>query len=319
VRVTVVYTPDAGNGECSDVELAAWISAAGHWARFVPRDDEEALSAALDDVGDLVAVAGGDGSVRSVGQRLLERRMRTPLAILPLGTANNIATCLHLPRDCETLIQGWAEARPFPFDVGRVETPWGSSLFFEGCGFGAVARSIAALTLVEPPPEEEGTKRELLRDLRVTREILADHPLHECAVTIDGREMDGRYAVVEIMNIATLGANLALAPDASPHDAWLDVVLVDERARLVLRDYLTSRLEGADVGDAGPDLPRHRARRVRVAWDGSRVHVDDQLQPSEEAAAAGVYWDGPMSLSIDVSLTPGVLTVLLPPASAGAR
>lgn len=318
MRVTVVYNPDAGNGECCDTDLAAWISAAGHWARFVPKDDEDALSAALEDVGDLVAVAGGDGSVRSVGQQLLDRRMRTPMAILPLGTANNIATCLQLPRDCEALIHGWADARPMPFDVGRVDTPWGSSIFFEGCGFGAVARSIAALTLVEPPPEAEGTVGELLRDLRVTREILVDHPLHECTVTVDGRKMDGRYAVVEVMNIATLGANLALAPEASPHDAWLDVVLVDERARLVLRDYLTRRLEGADGDDAMPDLPRHRSRRIRLAWDGSRVHVDDQLQPSEEAAAAAVYWEGPLSLSIDVSLTPGALTVLLPKAPSAA-
>jgi diacylglycerol kinase (ATP) len=310
MRVTVVHNADAGSGALTDAELEHWIEAAGHTSTLVPRDDGDALTAALRDPGDLVVVAGGDGSVRSVGERLATAGSGVPLAILPMGTANNVATSLGIGTDHEALIAGWAHGRRQPFDVGRVSAPWGSSLFFEACGFGSIARAMSALAPIDAPPAVEGQGEELERDLRVTRELLADHPLHDCRVTLDGRVVTGRFAVVEAMNIPMIGANIALAPHASTCDGLLDIVLVDDHARLRLRDYLTARLEGH--GQVLVELPVYRARKVHIAWEGCRVHVDDEIRPSEEAAAASAYWSGPLSLELDVGIIPAALTVLVP-------
>src|SRR5690606_29015692 len=257
--------------------------------------------------GDLVVVAGGDGSVRSIAQRLLAARATVPLTILPAGTANNVAMSHGIGSDYEALVHGWARGRRVPLDVGRVETPWGDSVWIEACGFGAIARTMGALTSV-PSPSDGSTEDELRRDLRVTRELLVDHPLHRCRLWLDGEATTGEYAVVEVMNIPTIGANVALAPGASSCDGLLDVVTVDQASRVRLRDYLTARLDGRVSPPL--DLPVRRARRVCLAWEGTRIHVDDEVQPDEESSAAGRYWGPQQGVTIEIGVLPGALALL---------
>ncbi len=308
MRLTVVHNPKAGNGSAL-ADLERWIAAAGHQGAVVDADDASALADALRDPGDFVVVAGGDGSVRLIAQRLLAARTPVPLAILPAGTANNIATSHGIGRDYEGLVHGWSRGRRVPLDVGRVRTPWGESVWIEACGFGAIARTVGALTPV-PSSADGDTEDELLRDLRVTRELLVDHPLHECRLTLDGEEFAGEYCIVEVMNIPSIGANLALAPEASASDGLIDVVVVDQEARLALRDYLTARLDGDDAPDLA--LPVRRARHVTVAWEGSRIHVDDEVQPDEESSASGRYWGPDRGVALEIDVLPGALTLLVP-------
>jgi diacylglycerol kinase (ATP) len=78
---------------------------------------------------DLVIVAGGDGTVgKSV--RWLKHR-ETPIAILPLGTANNIARSLGIVGDLESLLSRFATAPVRSLDVGRAIGPWGKRMFLE--------------------------------------------------------------------------------------------------------------------------------------------------------------------------------------------
>ena len=83
-------------------------------------------------------MAGGDGTVGKVARRLIGSR--TPLAILPMGTANNIANTLGITgRSLEQLIKGWNTARCINFDAGVAKGPWGSRCFIEGFGTGLFA------------------------------------------------------------------------------------------------------------------------------------------------------------------------------------
>ena len=56
------------------------------------------FKAALGENWDLVLVAGGDGTVAKVARCLVDRDIahRIPIAILPVGTANNIARSLGI-------------------------------------------------------------------------------------------------------------------------------------------------------------------------------------------------------------------------------
>jgi diacylglycerol kinase family enzyme len=58
-----------------------------------------------------------------------------PVAVLPTGTANNIARSLGLlKRPFEELVDGWREARRVRLDVGIASGPWGQRYFVEGLG-----------------------------------------------------------------------------------------------------------------------------------------------------------------------------------------
>jgi diacylglycerol kinase (ATP) len=81
---------------------------------------------------DLVLVAGGDGSVSKVACRLVAMSSKVPLAVLPLGTANNFARSLGFCLSAKELIEQLNDGRCDTFDVGLARGPWGKRYFFEG-------------------------------------------------------------------------------------------------------------------------------------------------------------------------------------------
>ena len=102
MRVTLIHNPQAGGEDYSRERLLKLIRAAGYEAVY--HSSKEDFGAALKDPGDLVAVAGGDGTVRKVAMQTIE--IGVPIAILPMGTANNISKSLGITSPDEELIQG---------------------------------------------------------------------------------------------------------------------------------------------------------------------------------------------------------------------
>jgi diacylglycerol kinase family enzyme len=135
MKVTLIHNPDAGSTDesCAD-DLANSIRAAGH--SVTCRSCRSAgWENALLEPSDLVAVAGGDGIVGTVAKRMIGKSV--PITVLPMGTANNIASTLGLtgiPND--DLIRGWGSARRIQLDLGTARGPWGKRYFIEGLGLG---------------------------------------------------------------------------------------------------------------------------------------------------------------------------------------
>ena len=124
MQVTLIHNPDAGgDNRPSGDDLLELIHKAGHSATFQSSKDAS-WDKALEKASDLVAVAGGDGMVGQVAKRMIGRRI--PIAILPMGTANNIATSLGVKNlGIDELIFGWTSARRVKFDVGNAKGPSG--------------------------------------------------------------------------------------------------------------------------------------------------------------------------------------------------
>ena len=306
VRVTIVHNPDSGEGNVSGSDLRSMVAANGYDATYVSTTDPRSVTEALAAPSDLVVAAGGDGTVRQVAHHLLGRDL--PFTILPMGTANNLGTTLGLVGAPASLIAGWATGRRERLDVVLVSGCCGPRFAIEGVGIGPVASTIAALSqLTDREARADRVQDELRRDMKVLREIVADCPAHPCQVTLDHRDLSGTYLAVEAMNIRSVGPNVELAPDADPFDGQFDVVLVANDQRANLRDYLTAKLEGID---SPPWLPSHRGRELHIRWNGSRVHIDDEIWPDERHAAHGLCW--PSQVDLDLRLSADPLTVLVP-------
>ena len=71
---------------------------------------------------DRVVVAGGDGTINQAVQVLVE--LGLPLAIIPAGTANNLARTVGLPLDLEGATAVAAGSHRRPVDLGRVNGRW---------------------------------------------------------------------------------------------------------------------------------------------------------------------------------------------------
>jgi len=128
VRVTLLQNPKAGRAEFSKKKLKRTLRAAGHKVTY-QSTRERGWKKSLANSKNLVVVAGGDGTVGKVAQRLIGHR--TPLAILPTGTANNLARSLGFTDSVQESIEQLRNGQPVGFDVGVARGPWGERYFFE--------------------------------------------------------------------------------------------------------------------------------------------------------------------------------------------
>jgi diacylglycerol kinase family enzyme len=232
---------------------------------------------------DLLVAAGGDGTVRRAAAAIAGTD--TALAILPAGTANNIAKSFGIGGSIPDLIEGWRNARRVPLDLGVVRGVWGESRFLESVGVGLIPAGIAAME-AEPRRDEQSADAELARAVGEFEEVLSRLQPRRWSVTVDGAELHEDLLLLEVLNIRSVGPNLVLSPDANPSDGVFSVVAAGEGHRQSLVEYLRCRIKGEEGSLA---LPTRQARRIEIqGWD--LMHVDDEVRrpPSMAAVTIGI-------------------------------
>jgi diacylglycerol kinase (ATP) len=284
VRITLLHNPDAGDDEQPSREkLIRLIRDRGHHVVYQSSAAEN-WESALKTPGEIIAAAGGDGLIGEVAKILIGRDV--PIAVLPMGTANNVAKCLGLmDRPLEELIAGWTKSERMKFDVGVASGPWGSKHFIEGLGIGLFAQTMHRLDARDNAnlAHAYDTEEKLTSALELLRERLASRSLKTLKLDLDGCDLSGDYFLVEVMNIKCIGPNLNLAPKADPSDGILDVVLLAKGEEEKLSDYLSACIEGKHCS---PNLTARRGRRLQMEWEGSVIHIDDEVWPADGSSVS---------------------------------
>lgn len=307
MRVTLIHNPGAGRTDKRGAkELVALIEEAGHAVTYQSAKDDD-WHAVLERRADLVVAAGGDGTVGRVARRLAGRNV--PMAALPAGTANNISRTLGLTEGApEELVRGWEAARRVRLDVGMAEGPWGRRSFVESVGVGLFA---ALLARSDEKPQAKKPKRAKGKHAgkavdgalrRLSEQAEACEAL-EIAARLDGKDISGRYLLLEAVNLRYVGPSLFLAPDAEPGDGLLDVVLVGETERPRLIQYLD---RWQDNRERLAVLPTLRGRKLELEWSGVPLHIDDKLRPKKSADP------GEVAGMVQVSVGGAAVEFLLP-------
>lgn len=286
MRATLLHNPKAGgDAAASRDDLLAWLERAGVEAVYVNSKKDD-LDAALEDPGALVVAAGGDGTIAKAARRLAGRGI--PLAILPFGTANNIARSLGIDGDAERLVAALG-AVPFGdlprrrLDVGVARARWGERRFVEGAGAGLIAALLAADEHGEKATKDhtDDPEHRIALGLELLRRVAGEMPARRWRVTADGHTLTGEFVMVEAVNVRSLGPRVRLAPDADPGDGKLDLVLVRESQR----DALLAYLDRVAVGETlDPPVRVRRVHSVRIAGEPAsfeHFHLDDKRWPKE--------------------------------------
>lgn len=258
------------------------------------------FSLALAFPGDLVVCAGGDGTVRQLGLALLGRA--TPLMILPLGTANNIARSLGIQDSAKKLIARITTARRTLFDAGVVNGPWGRTAFLESFGLGLFPRVLEADQNEAHPVHRKVAKLEgVVRGCAMFRDILRDTLPVEVMLRVDGKNASGKYIAVQVMNIPFVGPNLSFAPQIDVADSKLDVVLIKESHRELLDAHLAKRIAGRR---SALNFPVLRGSEIEIEFDASLASLDDGLWPDRKAKTMREV------KKVTITVQPGALHVL---------
>ena len=291
VNVWILCNENAGRGLAAE-DLVRLVEQAGHTVAGVAKQYDERTPLPARDL-DLMVAAGGDGTVAAAAS--LAASSSVPLAILPLGTANNIATSLGLTCAVPELIAGWASARRVPFDLGRVRSATKDWTVVEGVGGGLVPEGIARAESAHKSRGEVDPADEVAASVRVFRDALDHLAPRAWTLTIDGEPISELLLLVEVLNIRSVGPNLVFGPDADPSDGYLEVVMAQECHREELRAYLDRRAAGHDTRLT---LPTRRAREVVIATC-SELHIDARRIDTREL--------GPVAIRIE----PKAITVLV--------
>jgi diacylglycerol kinase (ATP) len=267
VKVALIYNSSAG-GSWTPAELRKEIEAAGHEIVAMFEPDDDPLKRVPSDA-EVVAVAGGDGTVGRLAMKLAGGHL--PLAILPGGTANNIATSLGLTGTVAELAAGWRLDRRLRLDLGVVGGPFPARRFVESIGFGLVTRGIHLMDSEDH--EESDPKAMLHKALRRFLEVLRHLPVRQCRTVLDGEVREEELLVAQVLNIPAVGPGLLLGDDVDPSDGLFDLVTAGEAERPLIERYLHDRIEGRH---ATLRLPTRRVRRVELTgWPF--VHIDDEI------------------------------------------
>jgi diacylglycerol kinase (ATP) len=295
VRVTLFHNPTAGDTPLTADELQSILSDAGYQVRY--QSMQKDWRSALDDVGDLAIVAGGDGTVAKIAIGVADTD--TPLAVLPLGTANNVGKALGVFGDVRDLVASWRDAPRRAIDIGVVSGPFGEERFLEAVGSG-VFGELVRRGRAEVDDASAIVHRETDRALQLLASILRDAAAAEWEIELDDHDLSGSYIGVEAMNIPFAGPNIPLAGAADPGDSELDVVLLRDEDRSRLLDYVVGRVQSASA--LMPSLDVRRGRRIRmVPPAGWPLRIDDELVDLADDAD---------SRAIGILLRPGVVQVV---------
>jgi diacylglycerol kinase family enzyme len=275
MKVTLIYNPTAGDDSRPTAgQLAALIKEAGYEVR-VQSTHDEGWSKVLKKKARLVAVAGGDGTVGKVARRLIDSSM--PIAVLPMGTANNISKSLGIGgHPLWQLIRGWKRAKETRFDAGIASGPWGSRYFIEGVGVGLLAQTMPAMGENKTMEHLPGGEERVTYALQCLRDTLEESKPMKVNALLDGKDISGKYLLFEAMNKRFIGPNLFLAPHTNPGDGMLDIVFVGEKDRKKLARYLAKWQEGQPWPS---DLGVGRGKHLQIEWTGFPLHLDDKVWP----------------------------------------
>ena len=286
MRTLLLHNPKAGAGGHTEKELLAALKVGGMRSSYCSTKSAEFPDILTKKV-DQYVVAGGDGTIAKVLTKLPDRSR--PVAIVPLGTANNIARSFGVAGTPQELAERFTAESLRRLDIGRVTGPWEDAAFVEAVGIGTLAAAMAHKSASDRP----SGSRKIIRGRETLVRTLKAQKAFDMEIELDGSARHGRFLAVEILNTPSSGPALPLAPGADPGDGWFDVLLVGEDDRAAFTAWLESpQHESPDFGKT------IRARRIEFIWNGEPLRIDDELPDKVEEPAKVVITVQPVPVQV---------------------
>ena len=227
--------------------------------RFTSRAGEAVELAQLSAGYDLVCCLGGDGTLSEVtsGLMALKPEQRPPIGYFPLGTANDVATTLKLPKnDPAAVARRIAEGSPMAWDVG----------VFGGDRYFTYVAAFGAFTDVSyETPQQSKQALGHLAYLLEGMNRLPKLPHYRARVELDGEAVEGDYIFGGVTNSTSVAGLVKLDPElVALDDGLFEVALVKYPATLADLNALVSQAVSKNY--KGEMLSITKARRVRFTF-----------------------------------------------------
>lgn len=262
-RLFFIINPVAGRGMYKQGlgEALFTLHSAGYepTLRFTSRAGEAVELAQLAAGYDLVCCLGGDGTLSEVTSGLmhLPAEERPPIGYFPLGTANDVATTLKLPKnDPAAVARRIAEGASRAWDIGR---------FGEDKYFTYVAAFGAFTDVSYETPQQSKQALGHLAYLLEGMNRLPKLPHYRTHVELDGKIVEGDYIFGGVTNSTSVAGLVKLDPDmVALDDGEFEVALVKYPATLADLNALVSQAVSKNY--SGEMLTIQKAKCVRFTF-----------------------------------------------------
>jgi diacylglycerol kinase (ATP) len=117
---------------------------------------------------------------------------------------------------------------------------------------------------------------------------------------VDGKDISGKYFLLEIMNIHGVAPGLAFCPAAKPNDGYLHLVVAGEDDRPAVVEALRKESDTIPFS-----LPVHKFQHLTLGVPDALAHIDDRLRPKKDDEL-------PTQGHIEISVLPAAIKVLAP-------
>lgn len=216
-KTLFLYNPQAGRGkiEHHKEQIMARLAAQGYHVEAEPIDFtknpfERCASWAL------VVVAGGDGTVNYVINRMKERGLDLPIGIIPAGTANDFARAIGMSKDPVVAAEQIASGAIERLDCGQVNALHFVNIFSFG---------LFTTTSQRTPDEKKHRLGKLAYVIEGLKELRRMHPI-PLQITTDREQFAMDALIVLVFNGETAGG-FRLARRSSVKDGLFDCLLLE--------------------------------------------------------------------------------------------
>lgn len=271
-RARLIYNPTSGREEMrrrlSDV-LQRLESHGLETSTHATTGEGDATLAAADAVErgfDIIIAAGGDGTLNEVINGMAEKENRPALGILPLGTTNDFARALAIPRNWEAACDLICEGHTKSIDVGKVDDKY----FINIVGGG----SFTELTY-EVPSKLKTLLGQLAYYMKGFEKLPRLRPI-ELHLKSEEMELQEEVMLFLISNSNSVGGFEKLAPGASLSDGLFEVTVLRKCNLAEFIRIATMALRGEHLND--PHIIQFHSKRIEVTSpDYVQLNFDGEL------------------------------------------
>lgn len=224
------------------------------------------LAAEVDRGLDALVAVGGDGTVHMALQVLAGTPI--PLGIVPLGTGNDAAGGIGIPKEPAEAVRTILDGHARPFDVGVARTDEGIERHFLcvlSSGFDSAVNERA--NHMRWPSGDLRYVLAMLAELRTFRPIRYE-------AQADGVQRVAEAMFVAVGNGPSYGGGMRVCANADMHDGLLSMVWVRRISRPRLLRIFPSVYSGAHLRH--PAVSDEAVRRVRLSAPGCIAYVDGE-------------------------------------------
>ncbi|ELK44390.1 diacylglycerol kinase [Halobacillus sp. ACCC02827] len=271
-RARIIYNPTSGREVIRKVlpDILQRFEQAGYetsaHATTCAGDAINAAKYCVEQKFDVVVAAGGDGTINEVINGLAEQEHKPKLGIIPVGTTNDFARALHIPRNVHKAVDIILEDYTHPLDIGRVNDHY----FMNIAGGGKITE-----ISYEVPSKLKTMLGQLAYYLKGIEMLPSIRPTR-VEMEYDGKWYEGEIMLFLVSNTNSVGGLEKLAPAARMDDGLFDLMIIEKMNIAEFVRLATLAIQGNHLNH--PKFVHLTASRVKVKTDEKmQLNIDGEF------------------------------------------